>query len=329
MIDTIKLSEMNEAEEINEEDLLMIVQNGVNKKIKAKKIGKGEGSVTGDTVPIGAIIEWFSETIPENWLLCNGQSVNIADYPELYDVIGTTYGARNTTTFKVPNYEGRSPIGVDKSDTDFEILGTKGGEKKHKLTVNEIPYYFDGQRNSDTGTDWTKQGITEKEPIEISLMQPYITTYFIIKAKQNAGLVATVLDNLESDSTTDALSAKQGKVLNEKINNINTYSTEEINTGKTWIDGKTIYRKVLNIPNVTSTGSLTASKVSLTNTNYETVTDIKAIAKLTSNDIIAIPYVYQSNFLTIALNSTKELYVYSTGYSTSKITAVIEYTKED
>ncbi len=42
----------------------------------------------------------------------------------------------------------------------------------------------------------------------------------IKKIAQSAGVVATVVDNLESDSATDALSAKQGKELNEKITNL-------------------------------------------------------------------------------------------------------------
>ena len=39
----------------------------------------------------------------------------------------------------------------------------------------------------------------------------------IRKVAQSAGLVATVVDNLESTSATDALSANQGRVLYEKI----------------------------------------------------------------------------------------------------------------
>ena len=42
---------------------------------------------------------------------------------------------------------------------------------------------------------------------------------YIIKAKQSAGVIATVVDNLNSSSPTDALSANQGKILNDKINN--------------------------------------------------------------------------------------------------------------
>lgn len=55
-----------------------------------------------------------------------------------------------------------------------------------------------------------------------------------------------VVDNLTSTSITDALSAKQGKILNEKITNATAYSTKEINTGMKWIDNKVIYRKVIS-----------------------------------------------------------------------------------
>ena len=50
-----------------------------------------------------------------------------------------------------------------------------------------------------------------------NILQPYQVQNYIIKAKQSAGVVATVVDNLNSTSITDALSANQGKILNEKI----------------------------------------------------------------------------------------------------------------
>ena len=55
---------------------------------------------------------------------------------------------------------------------------------------------------------------------------------------------AKVIDNLDSSSSENALSAKKGKMLNEKIENANTYSTQEVDTGKKWINGKPIYRIV-------------------------------------------------------------------------------------
>lgn len=81
----------------------------------------------------------------------------------------------------------------------------------------------------------------------------------IRKIAQTPGLVATVVDNLTSSSTIDALSANQGRVLNEKITNLTTYSTEEVKTGETWIDGKPIYRKVVYVNNLANNTVKTVS----------------------------------------------------------------------
>lgn len=64
-----------------------------------------------------------------------------------------------------------------------------------------------------------------------------------------------VINSLNAESTTSALSAYQGKVLNNRLMNVedsSIYSTEETKVG-TWINGKPIYRKVVIIPNVTAT----------------------------------------------------------------------------
>lgn len=43
----------------------------------------------------------------DNWLLCNGQEISRADYPDLFKVIGVNFGVGNgTTTFNVPDYRG-------------------------------------------------------------------------------------------------------------------------------------------------------------------------------------------------------------------------------
>lgn len=108
------------------------------------------GTVGGDTMPIGAIIQFGSTTIPTNWLACDGSAVSRTTYQDLFNTIGITYGQGDGfTTFNLPNLS----------------------------TTNET---------------------------------------YIIKAAQSAGVVATVIDNLNSTSTIDALSANQGKILNEK-----------------------------------------------------------------------------------------------------------------
>src|SRR5690606_36416662 len=83
---------------------------------------------------------YAGHTAPQGHLLCDGSEVLREDYPVLFSVIGTTYGAGDgSTTFNLPNLKGRVVVGVDESQTEFSELGLKGGAKTHKLTVAEMP----------------------------------------------------------------------------------------------------------------------------------------------------------------------------------------------
>lgn len=89
--------------------------------------------------PIGSCLTWFTDTAPDGWLLCRGQAVSRTTYAALYAVIGTQYGAGNgSTTFNLPNLQGRVPVGKS-SDTEFDTLGKTAGAKTHTLTGAEIP----------------------------------------------------------------------------------------------------------------------------------------------------------------------------------------------
>lgn len=61
-----------------------------------------------DGYPVGTIFWSASSTPPEGGLLCNGAAVGRTTYPDLFDAIGTTYGAGDgSTTFNLPNLIGR------------------------------------------------------------------------------------------------------------------------------------------------------------------------------------------------------------------------------
>lgn len=49
---------------------------------------------------------------PAGWMHCRGQAISRATYAALYALIGDTYGAGNgTTTFNLPSFQGRMPMG--------------------------------------------------------------------------------------------------------------------------------------------------------------------------------------------------------------------------
>lgn len=99
---------------------------------------------------------------------------------ELMFPIGSTYITQdNTNPSEILNFgtwerlKGKVCLGVDEDDEDFKTIGNTGGEKTHILTSSELPLGIDGQRNSDTGSDWQKQGVTTKTAKAFSVMQPY------------------------------------------------------------------------------------------------------------------------------------------------------------
>jgi microcystin-dependent protein len=93
---------------------------------------------SGYLAPVGTITMFAGSTAPEGWLLCDGSSVSAATYPDLFSIIGTTYGG-NSSNFALPNLTGRLPVGRDVADAAFDALNEKGGEKTHTLTTAEIP----------------------------------------------------------------------------------------------------------------------------------------------------------------------------------------------
>lgn len=57
-------------------------------------------------VPIGVVFPYCATTPPVNYLICDGSLYNKTAYPELYAIIGNTFGG-DDTTFAVPNLTDR------------------------------------------------------------------------------------------------------------------------------------------------------------------------------------------------------------------------------
>jgi microcystin-dependent protein len=87
--------------------------------------------------PVGSIQMWASQSMPSTkWLLCNGQAVSRTTYASLFLRIGTVFGAGNgSTTFQLPNFTDRSPIGAGAQYT----AGLEVGASTVALTASQIP----------------------------------------------------------------------------------------------------------------------------------------------------------------------------------------------
>lgn len=98
---------------------------------------------------VGEIVAYAGQTSPNsNWIPCDGRSLGRSEYPDLYNVIGTTYGSSSLENFMVPNFCGRTLVSIGQgASTHFYNLGETFGEEAHELTVDELATHT----HSDTG----------------------------------------------------------------------------------------------------------------------------------------------------------------------------------
>lgn len=251
-----------------------------------------------DSFPIGGMVGFGGSIAPQGWLICDGRAVSRTKYKKLFDTIGVTYGEGDgSTTFNIPNPKGRVLVGLDTSQGEFNVIGKIGGEKEHTLTMFELPNtvwqnhtdlqeggikaLFDNGSNYGIGSN----GNNFNKPF--SIVQPYLVANYIIKAEDN---VASIQSNK------------------------NVYSTDEQIIG-TWIDGKPIYRKVLNI-NIKLISNMWIDIEDVSNLNIDTLTD-KIFYREGDYAIYSVMYTRVENDKLQCFNSGDDIVV----------RVVIEYTK--
>lgn len=107
-----------------------------------------------DPTPIGTVVAYAGNSIPQGYLLADGSSIQRSKYTELYDIISTTYGTpENSKYFYLPDIQGKTIVGSNQSDPDL-TFGLSAGEKTHTLTLDELPKHthtFTGTANQVTG----------------------------------------------------------------------------------------------------------------------------------------------------------------------------------
>ena len=216
-----------------------------------------------DTLPVGTVQPFLGLTPPLGYLVCQGQMVSKAEYPELYKVCLSAFGIETNTHFYLPDLRGKTLAGYDENDVAMNTIGKLLGQKSHThatgnhtLTIDEMPahnHHFeveDGDRTeyatsdrlylsgsaypalptAGIGGDWYSSGTVKIQTAggsqphnhgdtgETSSYQPTVTVNWIVKAAMLIPHYFTVENTLTSTNTSNALSAAQGKILNDKFN---------------------------------------------------------------------------------------------------------------
>jgi microcystin-dependent protein len=91
--------------------------------------------------PLGIVQMWAGalNAIPAGWALCDGSSLAIKDYPELYKALGMTHGGVSGNSFKLPDLRSRFIVGYNSTDADYNTQGKAGGAKTVAITTANMP----------------------------------------------------------------------------------------------------------------------------------------------------------------------------------------------
>lgn len=135
----LKVTTMNNNESV--ESLVVRDGNGTLYTRTAASLGLG--------APSGSILIWPSDTPPAGWKICDGSSLDVSSFADLFAVIGYQFGGSGSE-FNLPNLQQKIPVGVS-SNTGYS-LGDEGGQESetvnftpqgtvldHTLSVSEMP----------------------------------------------------------------------------------------------------------------------------------------------------------------------------------------------
>ena len=193
--------------------------------------GAGGGNVYANT-PIGTVLSFAGQTPPNGYLLCDGRSYVVADYQDLYDVIGNTYGG-DAENFNVPNLidkfiQGSNTSGTEKEaglpnitgdfhTYDYKQSSPSGVFKKTIANENSSPNV-----SASTGDPYSKFEFNANRSNSIygnsnTVQPPALTMVYIIKA-------------FHTNEGVDSSVELEDNVINHINNRIENKVKEEIST---------------------------------------------------------------------------------------------------
>lgn len=214
-----------------------------------------------DTLPVGTVQPFLGLTPPLGYLICQGQLISKVEYPELYNICKSAFGTETDTHFYLPDLRGKTIAGYNENDNTMNGIGKLLGSTTHIHDVKDhyhILPYFDGNsgfaimdtssynknktypitqpsennwyfaKTSNLGDVSLANGqhgtatATDVQTEATSNFQPTMIMNWIVKAAMLIPEYFIVENTLTSTSTSNALSAAQGKILSNSVNELQT-----------------------------------------------------------------------------------------------------------
>ena len=229
-----------------------------------------------EDTPVGHIIPYMGNNAPKHYLICDGGEYNIVDYPYLAqhftDEFGSVnyFGGDGTTTFAVPDLRGEFLRGTGVNSHANQGSGATVGEHQDGTDIPVIAQYI----ANDTAYLYTPGRKTERYPHEMDsvLIEGYtgFNTVRLERAEQGNNTTDIRRESITTRPTNTSvlycIKYEPTYFMKNTYSADSVYSTDEMIIGR-WIDGKPLYRKV--VQTIISDGGIVLSDANCILVRYE------------------------------------------------------------
>ena len=283
------------------------------------------GQVPGNGCPLGSIMPYYGTTMPSrNWLLCDGSTFDADEYPALYEFLGS-----NT----LPDLRGEFLRGAGTNGHSGQGNGGVVGEHQDATTIHDIGANSSGNLLTPYSNNHMvlngEKSVAEGNSFTYPNDKNYYgqaTRYAVRPTNTSVNWIIKATSSIDTETSDNVYAT---------IHEEDKYKTTEVNTGKTWIDGKPIYRKCISGSQLVYQGqtdlltgveSLTYFHIMVKRTNGSDAPYVEPYS-ISSTDLLQIiPFV---STVTDGSHTKGDLYVYSnwSTFSYGDWYAIVEYTK--
>jgi microcystin-dependent protein len=94
---------------------------------------------------LGTVCVFGFNFAPYGWALCQGQILPISQYAALFSLLGTTYGGNGTSSFGLPDLQGRVSLHMGQlSGGSLYTMGEFGGAETATVLLSNLPQHNHG-----------------------------------------------------------------------------------------------------------------------------------------------------------------------------------------
>lgn len=110
----------------------------------------------------GEIRMFGGDFAPHGWASCDGTLMAISQFPDLYKLIGITYGGDGVQSFQLPDMRGRIPVHAGTgTGLSPRTLGDQVGEGTATISGAQMPVHTHSwEASTDAGTATAPQNAT-------------------------------------------------------------------------------------------------------------------------------------------------------------------------